>query len=383
MQVDPEKYPKVSSFTRMASLSGRFLSGVSAQVLISLDVMNYRDLNYITLTAQILATVWALWLPSVKYGIYFHRKTSLTDSVQTETNLQINRPTHDQESKKGFKKNFLDASTLIIHHSYVAYRKSKVIIWSLLYASVLALYMQVQTYVQLLWKEMQSDSDSTMIYNGAVEAATTLFGAGGAYIASMWGPNPVPVFVTGLQGGLLFMATYPGNIYLSYVGYILVGVMFHYTITLASAQVAGQLSDDGCFGLIFGINTLIGTGLQSLLTFVLISENALELPIVSQIYAIIIQSAKISAGTYYGSKDTALCDRQTGRWLNEWTVRERRLRNSPVGTLWKLRYAPLTLCAHNESETRPFHSGMVSPPKSERETDIKVKGTRPFHRSYS
>ncbi|GBP88911.1 hypothetical protein EVAR_67382_1 [Eumeta japonica] len=35
----------------------------------------------------------------------------------------------------------------------------------------------------------------------------------------------------------------------------------------------------------------------------------------------------------------------------------------------KLRYAPLTLCAHNERVrgTRPFHSGMVSPPKSERD----------------
>ncbi|GBP62789.1 hypothetical protein EVAR_51744_1 [Eumeta japonica] len=29
--------------------------------------------------------------------------------------------------------------------------------------------------------------------------------------------------------------------------------------------------------------------------------------------------------------------------------------------------------------TRPFHSGMVSPPKSERDRHKKVKGTRPFH----
>lgn len=51
-----------------------------------------------------------------------------------------------------------------------------------------------------------------------------------------------------------------------------------------SAKIAGQLSDESCFGLIFGINTLIGTGLQSILTLVLI--QTLKLPIASQYYTI-------------------------------------------------------------------------------------------------
>lgn len=32
--------------------------------------------NYLSVIAQILATFWALWLPPVKYGIYFHRRIS-------------------------------------------------------------------------------------------------------------------------------------------------------------------------------------------------------------------------------------------------------------------------------------------------------------------
>ena len=50
LQVDPAKYPRVSSYTRIAALSGRFLSGVSSQLLTHFGLMDYRDLNYITFT---------------------------------------------------------------------------------------------------------------------------------------------------------------------------------------------------------------------------------------------------------------------------------------------------------------------------------------------
>lgn len=48
-KVDKQYYQKVSSHTRAAILSGRFMAGLSAQLLIYFDVMDYRDLNYITL----------------------------------------------------------------------------------------------------------------------------------------------------------------------------------------------------------------------------------------------------------------------------------------------------------------------------------------------
>lgn len=47
-QVDSDKYPKVSSYTRMAALVGRFLSGVTSQLLTYFELMDYRELNYIT-----------------------------------------------------------------------------------------------------------------------------------------------------------------------------------------------------------------------------------------------------------------------------------------------------------------------------------------------
>lgn len=49
-KVPNEFYQQVTSHTRAAILTGRALSGALAQVLVSFAVMDYRELNYISLT---------------------------------------------------------------------------------------------------------------------------------------------------------------------------------------------------------------------------------------------------------------------------------------------------------------------------------------------
>ncbi|KAG6447998.1 reduced folate transporter [Manduca sexta] len=276
-KVDSGKYPVVSSCTRIAALTGRFLSGVSSQLLTHFGLMDYRQLNYITFTAQILATFWALWLPPVNYGIYFHRRNSaISIPMEKQPRLQQNRQT--------FQSTLVEASSLIARHARAAYTRPKVLAWSALYAAALALFVQAQTYVQLLWREIQNETNNTVAYNGAVEAAQTLLGALGAFIASLWSRASLPAPAAALQGAAVFLATFVPNVYVSYAGYIVMGTLYHYTITLASAKIADQLSDESCFGLIFGINTLLGTGLQSLLTYVLIQN--LDVSIYSQYYSL-------------------------------------------------------------------------------------------------
>ncbi|XP_063835507.1 thiamine transporter 2-like [Ostrinia nubilalis] len=277
-KVDSSKYARVSSYTRIAALTGRFVSGVSSQLLTHFQLMDFRDLNYITFTAQILATFWAFWLPPVQYSIYFHRRGSVAHAAR----ISMTTEKHQQNSpnKKQFRKNLLEASSLIIKHARSAYTRPKVLAWSALYAASLALFVQAQTYVQLLWKFIQDESDNPVTYNGAVEAAQTLLGAGGALAASTLSHAWLPAPAAAIQAAAMFAAAYVANVYVSYVGYIVMGMMFHYTITLASAKIAGQLTDESCFGLIFGINTLFGTGLQALLTLTLV--QSLTLPIADQ-----------------------------------------------------------------------------------------------------
>ncbi|CAG4921256.1 unnamed protein product [Colias eurytheme] len=289
-KVDTAKYSRVSSYTRIAALTGRFLSGVSSQLLIHYEAMDYRDLNYITFTAQILATFWAFWLPHVPYGIYFHRR-----SIVSAGQIDINIPIEKQAPTKtpSIRTQVFDAATLISRHARSAYSRPKVVAWSALYAAALALFVQAQTYVQLLWAQIQRESDVPIAYNGAVEAIQTLLGAFGAFLSSYCARASLPAPVAAVQGlavfvaahGLaVFVAAHVPNVFVSYAGYIVMCILYHYTITLASAKIASQLSDESCFGLIFGINTLIGTGLQSLLTLILI--QTLELPIYSQYYCI-------------------------------------------------------------------------------------------------
>lgn len=51
-KVDPEYYQQVSSHTRAAILAGRAVSGFVAQLLITLEWMDYRELNYITFAGK-------------------------------------------------------------------------------------------------------------------------------------------------------------------------------------------------------------------------------------------------------------------------------------------------------------------------------------------
>lgn len=52
-KVDKEHYDQVTSHTRAAILCGRFVAGTLGQILIYLKLMNYLELNYITLAGTL------------------------------------------------------------------------------------------------------------------------------------------------------------------------------------------------------------------------------------------------------------------------------------------------------------------------------------------
>lgn len=48
-KVEKSKYQKVTGHARAAILSGRFLASVLAQLIVSFELMDLRELNYISL----------------------------------------------------------------------------------------------------------------------------------------------------------------------------------------------------------------------------------------------------------------------------------------------------------------------------------------------
>lgn len=151
-KVAKEHYLAVTSHTRAALLAGRFVSSTLAQTLRSFELMDIRQLNYISLGAQIAATLFALGLPSVKKSIYFYRDNendcSRLDNIENlPRNLNL-KATGNGKYRKAFK--------LMWHQFRSAYSNRQVLLWSVWYAFGLCGFLQVTTYIQIVWIEIDN-----------------------------------------------------------------------------------------------------------------------------------------------------------------------------------------------------------------------------------
>ncbi|XP_023017748.2 thiamine transporter 2-like [Leptinotarsa decemlineata] len=254
--VDTQWYQLVTSHTRAAILAGRAISGVVAQLLISLSLMDYRELNYITLAALIVATVWSVFLPSVKKSIYFHQ---------------------DGADEQSFVSKITSAFVLMGNHFKNSFTNTYVIKWSLWYALSTCGFIQVQTYIQPLWQVIVNDP-STPIYNGAVEAILTVFGFLGALLAGVFKADwrvkgeLTLTICSLLQGFVLLYAARTLNVKHCYICYIAFGALYHFMITVASSEVAKYIRDES-YGLVFGVNTFVALIFQSVLTAVVVTKK--------------------------------------------------------------------------------------------------------------
>lgn len=270
-KVGREHFPKVTSHTRAAIFSGRFIAATIAQILVFFKIMDYRQLNYITLATQICATVWAVTLPSVNSSLYFNRQTENTSLVKKNVNNTSIR----------------NAFQLLWSHFKVSYSNKRVLQWSFWYALAMAGYIQIYSYCQLLWEAV--DDREEYNWNGAVEAVSTLLGAIVSLLAgyihnealtqrrSLW----ILTIFSILEGCCLLLCSWATHRLVAYTGYLLFMILYSFLITIASAEVAKNLKDDS-YGLIFGINTLVALIMQSILTVVCISEIGFQLTIIEQ-----------------------------------------------------------------------------------------------------
>uniref|UniRef100_A0A182VKL5 Thiamine transporter 1 n=2 Tax=Anopheles merus TaxID=30066 RepID=A0A182VKL5_ANOME len=302
-KVDREHYQKVTSHTRAAIYSGRFFAASLAQLLVYFEAMDYRQLNYLSLAAQISATVWALFLPSVPTSMYFHRQT-LTDELPETSTPQLPNgsatpadkqepmvdvmaddrsddskppvgviaPSERRHLQAPFRFRLKEAFVLLWTHFRTSFTNRSVLQWSVWYGLAMAGYIQILAYVQALWSSI--DETQPAVWNGAVEAAVTLLGAivsllAGYLHSGFLKPRTSLLSLALLSfaaGGAMMLATNTGNLIVSYLGYMIFCVLYAFAITVVSAEIAKNISDD-CFGLVFGFNTLVALSLQTLLTF--------------------------------------------------------------------------------------------------------------------
>lgn len=173
------------------------------------------------------------------------------------------------------------ARNLLWDHFIQAYSNRTILIWSIWWSLAMGGFLQIQSYVQLLWQDIDPKQEN--FFNGGVEAALTLFGAisclTAGFISSekfekfdLW----ILTFCSLLEGAFIIVSSQTNSIWTAYILYVLFGVVYMFMITLASATVAKNLAEDS-FALIFGINTLFALVIQTILTVTFVSESGLGL----------------------------------------------------------------------------------------------------------
>ncbi|XP_012536072.1 thiamine transporter 2 [Monomorium pharaonis] len=293
-KVDKNHYQEVTSHTKAASLFGRSLSGIIAQLTTSFDLLNYHQLNYLTFSAMSIATIWATFLPPVGQSIYFHRTNVPDDEEKNSVIIQqaIDQSHQSNNSRKFCNKSnktkpgilllrkLKNAYALLWKHFVLAYTNYRVIKWSAWWALSTCGYLMGATYSQLLWQTAIKPGDK--IYNGAVDFTYAIVGAISVFsvgkIRLNWillGDIMCSVFAF-LQGSILLASSYSYNIWFLYAGYIIFGVIYHTMVTVASFEVAKCISEDS-HGLIFGVNIFLALLMQSLLTFIVVNTIMLDI----------------------------------------------------------------------------------------------------------
>lgn len=210
--------------------------------------------------AQILALVWAFFIPRVETSVYF------------------NRDANDGKLPETFTKNRItDAFQLIWIHFKSSYKQKTVVLWSFYYAIALCFYIQITAYIQVLW--ISIDDTQEVIYNGAVDAILTLLGAGVSLLAGKIHMSFLRkhnrtllslIIMSTLQGVFVVLAATSRTLISCYIFYICFGVSYAFAITICATEIAKNLAED-TFGLVFGFNTLIALIVQTSTTLSVVS----------------------------------------------------------------------------------------------------------------
>uniref|UniRef100_A0A3Q3L832 Solute carrier family 19 member 1 n=1 Tax=Labrus bergylta TaxID=56723 RepID=A0A3Q3L832_9LABR len=160
-------------------------------------------------------------------------------------------------------------------------------LWSLWWIFNSTGYYLVLFYVHILWNKVYATNETKHIYNGAVEAASTLlsaitsFAAGYAKIRwNVWSELTIGI-ITAVQAALLLLMGTTDNIWICYMAYVLFRGFYQFLVPIATFQIASSLTKELC-ALVFGINTFLGTILKSVINLIFSDKRGLGLDVQAQ-----------------------------------------------------------------------------------------------------
>nr|XP_020640604.1 thiamine transporter 1 isoform X2 [Pogona vitticeps] len=283
--VDLTLYQKVTSYCRSATLVGYTVGSVCGQILVSLVGWSLFILNVVSLTSVSVAFAVAWFLPMPQKSLFFHHPS---DTQEQRVDIV--------KVVKELWQDFLQC-----------YSSRPLLCWSVWWALSTCGYFQVINYTQGLWEKVQP-SHSSEIYNGGVEAASTLLGAVAVFAVghiktswATWGEITLAIFSLFITAAVYIMDTVR-NIWVCYASYVSFRIVYMLLITIATFQIATNLSVER-YALVFGVNTFVALMLQTLLTLIVADAKGLGLDIFTQFmiyagYFAAISVVFLISGTY-------------------------------------------------------------------------------------
>ncbi|KAL0972947.1 hypothetical protein UPYG_G00196820 [Umbra pygmaea] len=312
--IPPDRYQQATGYLRSAMLTGYTVGATLGQLLVSLAGLDLFYLNAISLGILSVAFLISIWLPMPQQGMFFRGEKAVPDVStrgRTEEDARSMKEaeevvgdgagldeSHGARGGSGWcsMDNVAYAGRLLWRSFRESYSSRQLVYWSLWWAVATAGYNQVFNYIQLMWDHIEPSSTSS-IYNGGVEAVSTLVGAATAFCVGhvkvtwdVWGELSLGVF-SALGAVAVFLIGLTSNIWASYAGYVIFKACYILLITITTFQIASNLSM-ACYALMFGMNTFIALFLQTVLTGIVVDEKALGLDIVTQF---------IIYGSYYAA----------------------------------------------------------------------------------
>lgn len=178
--VRPAQYQRMAGYSRSAVLLGVFTSSVLGQLLVSVGKFSFTTLNYISLAFLTFSLILAMFLKRPKRSLFFnHSESACGKALPSELDKMHPGPGQPAGRK-------LSGTLLAGWQDWVLVRMLRELgaslqlpqlrLWSLWWVFNSAGYYLIVFYVHILWNMVDPTKDTTKVYNGGVDAASTLLG---------------------------------------------------------------------------------------------------------------------------------------------------------------------------------------------------------------
>ncbi|KAM5181474.1 thiamine transporter 1 [Mantella aurantiaca] len=340
--VDSGMYQKVTSYCRTATLTGFTVGSVAGQVLVSVANWSLFSLNVISLISVSVAFATSWFLPMPMKSLFFHQSLNTRDKnssdlekrdcsknggltqaaaleeMEAQVPLNIEEHEGDKQHTKGKSITLRNVLRSLWKDFLHCYSSRTLLCWSVWWALSTCGYFQVVNYSQVLWQNVAPFSHSD-IYNGSVEAVSTLLGAVTVFVVgyikiswTTWGELLLALFSLVIAITVYIMDIIR-NIWVCYAMYVLFRSIYMILITIATFQIAANLNME-CYALVFGVNTFVALALQTLMTVIVVDSSGLGLDIFAQFkiyagYFAIIAFIFLISGVFHVVKN---CQRKRG-----------------------------------------------------------------------